>query len=137
MNKKKKITTVFVAMAMFCMMSISALAATNVVISLPKNQTWTAKVSMDRTGRYSYVQASCDSVYPTDGSSDNFGKIQTRIVNSSGTLIMTKDYAVLNEGDGYKDLSIKEGYLSLDTVYIQFRGNSSAAAEAVVNYRGL
>lgn len=124
-------------MAMFCMMSMSALAATNVVISLPKDQAWTSRRSMTRTGNYSYVQASCDSVYPTDGGSDNFSKIQARIVDSSGTLIMTKDYVVLKEGDGYQDLDIKEGYQALSPVYIQFRGNSSSAAEAVVNYKGL
>lgn len=135
MNKKKKITTVIVAMAMFCMMSISALAATNVVVSLPKDQAWTSKKSVTRTGSYSYIEASCDSVYPTSGS-DNFSKIQARVVNSAGTLIMTKDYEVLKEGDGYQELHIKDGYLALDTVYIQFRGNSSSAAEAVVNYRG-
>ena len=135
MNKKKKITTVIVAMAMFCMMSISALAATNVVVSLPKDQAWTTKKDVTRTGNYSYIEASCDSVYPTSGN-DNFSKIQSRVVNSSGTLIMKKDYVVLNEGEGYEELPIKDGYLSLKTVYIQFRGNTSSAAEAVVNYRG-
>lgn len=137
MNKKKRLTTVFVVMAMFCMMSMSVLAATNVVISLPKDQAWTTKRSMTRTGNYSYVQASCDSVYPTDGSTDLFSKIQARIINSSGTLIMTKDYVSLKEGDGYQDLNIKEGYLADKTVYIQFRGNTNSAAEAVVNYQGL
>lgn len=135
MNTKQRITTIIVAMAMFCMMSMSALAATDVVISLPKDQAWTESKSVSRSGAYSYVWASLDSVYPTGGS-DNFSKIQARVVNFKGVLIMTSSYKVLNEGDGYQELYIKEGYLANKTVYIQFRGNSNEAAEAVVNYTG-
>lgn len=133
MSRRKRITIIIVAMLMFCMMSMSALAAINVHISLPKDQVWTDSLDVSRTAGFSYVKASCDSVYPTSGS-DNFTKIQVRIVNSSGALIMTSNYEVLKEGDGYKMLYIKEGYLANKTVYLQFRGNSSAAAEAVVNY---
>ena len=62
MNKKKRITTIIVAIAMLCMMSMTAFADTDVHISLPKNQEWTSKQSVSRTGNYSYVSASLDSV---------------------------------------------------------------------------
>lgn len=137
MNKKKRIITVIVVMAMFCMMSMSVLAVNNVVISLPKDQVWTPKRVVMRTGNYSYVQASCDSVYPTNGNSDNFSKIQARIVDDKGKWIMTDDYVVLPEGGGFQNLNIKEGYLNYKTVYIEFRGNTNSEAEAVVNYDGL
>ena len=121
-------------MAMFCMMSMSALAST--MISLPENQVWTSKAAISRTGSFSFVYAKCESVYPSSGS-DNFTKIQTRLVNSSGKLIMKKDYETLTEGKASSLLYIKEGYLADKTVYIQFRGNTNAAAEAVVDYYSL
>ncbi len=135
MNRKKRIITIIVAMAMLCMMSMTAFADTNVHISLPKDQVWTSSYAVSRTGKYSYVSASLDSVYPISGS-DYFTKIQARLVNSVGLLIMTSTYEVLKEGDGYQQLQIKEGYLASKTVYIQFRGNTSSAAEAIVNYLG-
>lgn len=49
---------------------------------------------------------------------------EDRLVNSEETLIMTEDYVVLKEGNGYQELYIKDGYLDLETVYIQFRGNT-------------
>lgn len=136
MNKKKRTITIIVTIAMFCMMSMTALAAVNVHVTLPKNQVWTSKIAVSRSGKYSYVAASLDSVYPLSGS-DNYEKIQTRLVNSSETTILEDaDYVVLKEGDKYTKLHIKEGYLDNKTVYIQFRGNTNAAAEAIVNYNG-
>lgn len=133
MNKKKGIVTIIVAIAMFCMMSMSVLADSDVHISLPENQVWTTGLSMTRTGMFSYVYAACNSVYPESGS-DNYTRIQTRLVNSSGTLIMTKDHETLKEGDAVTPLYIKEGYLSYSTVYIQFRGNTNKSAKAIVEY---
>lgn len=136
MNKKKGIITIITTMAMFCMMTMSALAATDVVIFLPENQVWTSSKPVSRSGSYSYVWASCDSVYPLSGA-DSFSRIQTRLVNSSDTLIMIDNFVALQEGSGYQRLEIQEGYLDLETVYIQFRGNIKLPAKAVVNYDGL
>ncbi|MBD5476865.1 MAG: hypothetical protein HDR17_12960 [Lachnospiraceae bacterium] len=136
MNKKKRITTIIVTMAMLCMMAMSALADTNVVVTLPENQVWTSSMPVPRSGAYSYVWVSCDAVYPLYGT-DNFSRIQTRLVNSEETLIMEDDFVILKEGDGYQEIYIMEGYLGLETVYIQFRGNIYKGAEAVVNYEGL
>lgn len=136
---KKKIITSIIAMAMFCMMSISAFAIGddyyNVQISLPENQVWTESMSMERSGYFSFAWASLESVYPLSGT-DNFKKIQARIVNSSGSSIMDSSYVVLEEGKDGERLYIKEGCLNLTTIYIQFRGNTSKAAEAVVSYGG-
>lgn len=133
MDKKKGIITIIVAMVMFCVMSMSALAAIDKHIYLPSDQAWTSSYSINRTRDYSYVWARCDSVYPSLGT-DTYTKIQARLVNSSGTLIMTEEYKVLKESEGFEELYIKEGYLSASTVYIQFRGNTNAAAEAVVSF---
>lgn len=137
MDKKKKIITLIVAMAMFCMMSMSALADVDVVVSLPKDQVWTSGYSVSRKAEDSSVYACCQSVYPTNGAIDTYKRIQARVVNSSGTLIMTTNKVVLEEGGGYQLLDIKDIYSHLETVYIQFRGNSNAAAEAVVAYFSL
>ncbi len=136
MNKKKRIITIITTMAMFCMMTMSTLAATDVVIFLPENQVWTSSEPVSRSGEYSYVWVSCDSVYPLSGT-DNFSKIHTRLVDSSATPIMTSNYVILLEGSGYQKLNIMDEYLDLETVYIQFRGNTSLPAKAVVNYDGI
>lgn len=120
---------------MFCMMAMTAFADTGVHISLPKDQVWTSGQAVSRTGNYSYVSVSLDSVYPTSGS-DYFTKIQAKLVNRIGVLIMTSNYVILKEGDGYQNLHIQEGYLASKLVYIKFRGNTDAAAEAIVNYTG-
>ncbi len=65
---KKRIITVIVSVAMFCMMAMTAFADTGVHISLPKDQVWTSGQAVSRTGNYSYVSVSLDSVYPTSGS---------------------------------------------------------------------
>lgn len=49
---------------------------------------------------------------------------------------MKDDFVGIKEGSGYKDLKIEDGYLNLETVYIQFRGNTQEAAEAIVSYNG-
>ena len=132
---KKRILGSVITVLAIAAMSVTSMAATNKHIYLAQNQAWTSKYSESRSTNFSYAQAALESVYPTSGV-DNFSKIQTRLVNSAGTQISQKAYVVLTEGDGYKNISIKEGYLSLSTIYFQFRGNSNKAAEAVVNYRG-
>lgn len=132
MNKKKGITTIIVVMAMFCMMSMSALAATTLHISLGSDGRWTIPYPVKRTGNYSCVYIKCDAVYPAYGP-DSLTAIQVCLVNSSGTPIMGNQYVTLTEGAGYTSFSLQEGYLG-DTVYLQFRANSSSEAEAYVSY---
>ena len=86
-------------------------------ISLPENQVWTESMSMERSGYFSFAWASLESVYPLSGT-DNFKKIQARIVNSSGSSIMDSSYVVLEEGKDGERLYIKEGCLNLTTIYI-------------------
>lgn len=117
-------------------MSVPAFAAYKQNITLPENQVWKTAGTSSRTGDYSTVYARCHSVYPSSGP-DFFGKIQCRVTNSGGTQICDSAY-VLDEGnDGYTEITIKEGYLATSPVTFQFRGNSSAAASAVVSYYGL
>ena len=120
-------------MALFVGMPV--FASGSQTISIPKNQNWTSKYSDSRSKSYSYVSAGCESVYPSTGD-DNFKKIQVRVVTSQGMLIMNDSYKVLEEGKGVSEIDVKEGYLGLEQVSFQFRGNSNSAAKAVVNYDG-
>lgn len=135
MNKKKGIISVALVMVMFCMMSITVHAQSSVPVSLPENQVWTSGIAVSRgPANFSYVAVSLDSVYPLSGS-DHFTKIQARLVDASGNVILKDaEYVVLTEGTGFAKLYIQEGYLSLKTVYLQFRGNKSDAANAVVSF---
>jgi len=108
---------------------------TNKVIPIKSGYEWGTDYYISRSKSYSYVNARCNSVYPESGSGlpDTFGTIRCHLVNSSGDEISSTYY--LNESDtSYKKVSIDEGYLDLSYVYIQFCGNSTFAAEAVVSY---
>lgn len=131
---KKKITTIIVIMAMFYMMSISAFAAKS-TFSIPANQVWANAVLITRSCSVDYVTVSLSSVYPLKGA-DNFHKIQVRLTDDWGTVISESEYVVLEEGKGDKKIKILTEYLNLDTVCLQIRGNSNAAAGAVIVYDG-
>jgi len=131
---KKKITTIIITFAMFCVMSLSAFAAKS-KFYIPANQVWTNAVAVTRTGSVNYVTVSLASVYPLEGT-DNFHKIQARLVDYYGNVISDPGCVVLEEGKGDKQINLLNIHLSLCTVYLQFRGNSKAAAEAVIEYNG-
>lgn len=137
-ESKNIIVTMIVAMAMFGMTVMTAFADsyTNVHISLGEYQFWTYGRPVTRSGKNNYISVSLESVYPLSGT-DTFKRIQVCVAKDPmGGLIMEKDYETLTEGAGYKDIEIKNGYLDLETVYLQFRGNTEKAAEAVVSYKG-
>jgi hypothetical protein len=135
MKNMKKLATIITVLAMAFVMAIPTFAAYKQSIYLPKDQAWVTAGDATRSGNYSTVKARCHSVYPDSGA-DFFGKIQCRVTNKNGTEISDKIYA-LDEGDSdYTKITIKEGYLSTSPVTFQFRGNTSAAANAVVSYTG-
>lgn len=116
---------------------ISARDFTSVRVDLAPNQVWSSKYTVERSCQYSYVFAALKSVYPTSGT-DNFTKIQARLVSNSGISITDNNsgYVVLKEGAGDQQIFVKNGYLNVPTVYIQFRGNTDARAIALVEYFG-
>ena len=131
--KRKILVTGVITFLMMATMLMSTFAAIDKNITIPSNQAWTSGSSEARTGNYSNVKVKCNSVYPESGT-DNFSKIQTRITNSSGTLIMNTEYTTLTEGNDYSYIAIKQGYLNTTTVRFQFRGNTSKSAKAVVSF---
>lgn len=133
---KKKIITCITIIALVAINNIAVFAAANQQISLPANQVWTAKYTEGRSRRYSYVLTCCDAVYPISGT-DNFSRIQVRVLNGSGTVISEQSYTVIQEGAPTSKIPLKEGYLSALSIDFQFRGNSASAAKAVVDYDGL
>lgn len=133
---KRKIVTGLTVIALLAMSCISSFAVLNKQIYLPPNQAWMTAGSVTRTGNFSYTKAGCDSVYPTSGS-DNFTRIQVRLKNAGGMVISTKASTVLTEGNGTEKIYLREGYMATTPVTFQFRGNSSSAAYAIVDYFGL
>ena len=118
---------------LFGLTTIRSFAMSTVYLS--KDQAWTQSYSESRSMRFSSVSSKLFSVYPEKGK-DNFKKIQVRVLDGNGSLISNSDYTVLTEGAGWKDIELKNGYLINSTVYFQFRGNSSEAAYADVDYFG-
>lgn len=135
-NYEKKFLTGLMVFVMMAMSFIPAFAQNHQTIRLPKNKVWMTAGDTSRSGNYSYVRASCDSVYPIQGN-DTFQRIQVRVKDTKGHVISVEPYTVLKEGAGQKNVTLKEGYLAARTVKFQFRGNSDAEAYAVVNYYGL
>ena len=141
MRLKKMMVSMGIAVPMFLISAVSALAATrasNVVINLPANQIWTGNYASARDYHTDHCVVKLISVYPLSGT-DNFSKIQTRELDGDGDNIMLsgEKYYVLTEGaEKYTSIMLKENHLNDAEVYFQFCGNSNSAAQAVVNYSG-
>ncbi len=81
-----------------------------------------AKANLTRTGNYSYVTVTADSVYPTDGSTDEFTRCRTKLTeNKVSPLDISKVYT-LTEGVSF-NVSIKEGWLQISPFRLYFSGN--------------
>ncbi|MGN0254547.1 MAG: hypothetical protein ACI4D6_01005 [Chordicoccus sp.] len=132
---KKKLITLLIASVMVLVTALPAVAEANKVLSLPANQVWVTAGNASRSGNFSYVSARCHSVYPNSGM-DTFSTIQCRVANTRGTIISDKTYLLSESAATYTEVKLKEGYLSSNPVRFDFRGNTSAAAGAVVSYHG-
>ncbi len=129
----KRFPMVIVLVMLICN---SAFAVTVYGLHLPANQVWVGGGSVSRSGNYSYVYARCMSVYPDNNDNDTYKKIQGRITYN-GAVISEKSYYVIKEGNGDYELKVKDGYLGLSKVAIEFRGNSNKSAYADVFYDGM
>lgn len=133
MRAKKIIVTAIMIVTLMTMTVMTAFAEseTDITVRLPENQVWKTATTLKRSGAYSNVKAKCDSVYPISGT-DHFTKVQVRITNEFGRLIMNTEYTTLTEGKDYTSIAIKQGYLKTEKVRFQFRGNNSKEAKATV-----
>lgn len=131
--KRRLIANLLIITTMLIGTQISANAASTTV-SLPKGL-WTT-VSTTRTGNYSYGEARCLSVYPFNGGTDNYHKIQAKITSSSNSAI--SDVVVLDERNTTNTkLYIKEGNLGIKNIKFGFKGNDpELSAKASVSYNG-
>lgn len=136
MKIMSKWSSLVVVLAMSIVMALPVFAATEQTeqtIHLPKEKSWVTAGELERSGSFSTVKARCHSVYP-DGGTDFYSTIQCRVLNSDGDAI-TENISLKEKSTDYTRIQIKEGYLNADLVTFQFRGNSNAAANAVVSYR--
>ncbi len=130
---KRIMSNIALVLIMAVLFSVNV-SATTKTIDLPKNQKWVS-CSATRTGNYTYCYARCLSVYSTTAS-DNFTRIQARVVNSSGTRISASSTYTLSEtASSSTTIHLNEGYLSNKSIKFQFRGNEPEyAARAKVSY---
>ena len=137
---KKKLTTILSTAFMITLIAGSTtLAGTSnrETVTLSKNQVWkNASVIVSRSKNNSTLEAQCYSVYPTNGGTDKFTRVQTRAYTTTG-LAMTDTYTLNETNSAVTILNIKEGYLSHSPVQFKFRGNDpDYAAKADVYYYG-
>ena len=88
---------------------------------------------VSRTGNSAYAYARNHAVFPDNGGTDNYKKIQCRIVNDYDLQI--SNTTILNE-TSTKNTNIKiyDGYLNMKTANFEFKGNSDKNAIAIVSY---
>ena len=131
--KKKHIVNFVLALLLVLAFGTNVSAGSK-TLNLPKNQAWVS-VSATRTGNYTYCFARCLSVYSST-SSDNFTRIQVRVVNSKGTCMSTSSALTLSEtASSSSTIHLKNGLLGEKNIRFQFRGNEPKyAATAKVTY---
>lgn len=81
-----------------------------------------AKANLTRTGNYSYVTVTADSVYPTDGSTDEFTRCRTKLTENKVSPRDISDVWTLTEGISC-NVKIKEGWLQISPFRLYFSGN--------------
>ena len=127
--KKKNIVIGFICAIVLC---TTAYAKTETVY-LAVNQMWGERPAVTRSGAYSYAEARCNAVFPTNGGTDNMRYIQTHITTTGG-LNLTDVYTLDETTASDTQMFIKDGYLNEKTIVFAFRGNTSQSATANVSY---
>lgn len=91
------------------------------------------RTNMTRSGNYSYVGVKINSVYPTNGGTDNYYYANAAIFSASMLQISNK--TLINESSsGYTNISITEGYLNNTAIGVGFY-NYYSGKNTSVNYK--
>jgi hypothetical protein len=112
-------------------MTVSATSSSGVQIFLPEKQAWVNSSTETRSGAYSYVTATLDSVYPPSGT-DNYTHAQVQIRTTNNLVLAGNSPIVLDEGYGY-NIYLPQGYLNYTYIDFYYRGNTNQPASAVVS----
>ena len=118
--KIKRIIPVFLIVLAIMGTGISTYAASKVSITLAANQAWTKTYAASRSKQNSDVLARCHSVYPRYGGTDNFQKIQCRIVDGAGTQMCYEVVTLSETATGNTSIPIRNGFLNASTAYFNF-----------------
>lgn len=130
----KKILSIILLTVFVFTVSINTYAARSTVY-LPKNQKWSKTYATTRTGKVGYVTVNCYAVYPPNGGTDNFEKVQFVVRNSKDQNIMS--IQTVSEKWGKQTFYIKEGYYDATKIKFYFRGNNPKyEAETDIYYSG-
>lgn len=115
--KEAAVSFLVVLMLVSHTVMVSGAAVTLSDIYLPENQS-VIPVASERSGSCGYVKIKCNYVEPPSGS-DNYSTIQFRV--NCG--INMNSWTTIKEGEGYKQVTIKNGYLNIKRVVYRLRGN--------------
>lgn len=127
-TKCKKITaTIFLLIMVFSLQNFMIFASSGSgTVKVTKYQAMVqAETGISRSTRYSYVDVTVNSVYPTGTyTEDNFTKCTACIYHHSLPNVMLSQIYTLEEGTGVNHLEIKQGYLNILYVDLYFAGNN-------------
>ncbi|SEN56741.1 hypothetical protein SAMN04488134_101374 [Amphibacillus marinus] len=132
----KKTMFKILSVLFFCSLVFgSNVFAARETLNLPSRQSWVDKAAT-RSGTYNDVRARLYSVYPPNGGTDNFTRIQV-VVATPGNLHIT-DTVTLNEtATSNTSIKLRNGTLNNRSIKFRFRGNNpDYAAKADVEWQG-
>lgn len=131
----KKRIPAFLAFLMLagCLFTTTAFAKDETIL-LPQSQIWAVRSSIERTGKYSYVEAKVNSVYPVNGGIDTFTKVQVKVYTDA-LKTFSNTYTLSETSSSSTQIALNEGFLDEDNVKLAFRGNNADySAYANVTY---
>lgn len=113
--------------------NVLAASSNRETLHLSSNQAWNYGVTVQRSLEYSYGDARCFAVYPSNGGLDRFLKVRVKIV--VGAYVTVSDvYTISENASAPTQIKMKEGYLDIENIKFAFSGNTSSAVYADVYY---
>lgn len=139
MKKSGKLVTGILALMMVGVTVLPAMAnyaVSHRLVHLPANQVWMPGGSVWHTPGIKGAVVQCHSVYPDKEGTDNYQYIRCRIVDNYGIIVSMESDKKIQEGTGYQDMELRDGYTQSGTLNFHFRGNTKESAYTDVSYKG-
>lgn len=136
MEKLKKTLATLVVLLLLVDMANKDVFAARQLITLEDEQIPTC-IHTSRSRSYSYVSVRCYAVYPPNGGTDTYTRIQATVINPATSFPITPTAVLYESATGNTYLNIAQGYLGLSQITVAFKGNDPKfAAVADVYYDG-
>ena len=116
---------------------VKAGSSENTVINLPSSSSSYTYKYVTRSTNYSYISVHADSVYPTNGGSDNYTYFKSKLVNLYTTGTLSGTYSVYETNTGLTKVYLNEGTLSTTQLQIAFNNPyNGVSISTVADYYG-